>query len=416
MNLPIPQDASVAIADEAAPAFVASAHRAGRFGDRIAAVAAIAAAHADAVDREARFPSEAMAEIRRQRLLGALVPRDLGGEGASVTEMVDMCYGLGMACASTAMIFAMHQVKVACIVRHGRHGIWQATMLRRLAQAQLLLASSTTEGQAGGNIRSSAAPVAQDGAWIRLERDASVISYGAEADGLVTTARRGADAAASDQVLLTLLKDDYTLEPTQGWDTLGMRGTCSGGFRLRADCPAGRIMPVPYATIHAQTMVPSAHLWWGGAWAGIAAGAVERARSLLRVAARKGNGVMPPGASHLTRACATLATLRGQLAAAARRYQAVAGDERALAAFDFQAMINLTKVQASELALEIVMAAMRAAGLTGYRNDSAYAIGRHLRDVLSAPLMISNDRILAGMAATALVCAPLNGPCAEAAD
>ena len=37
---------------------------------------------------------------------------------------------------------------------------------------------------------------------------------------------------------------------------------------------------------------------------------------------------------------------------------------------DFQTAINLLKVDASELAVETVMAAMRATGLSGYRNDS----------------------------------------------
>ena len=44
------------------------------------------------------------------------------------------------------------------------------------------------------------------------------------------------------------------------------------------------------------------------------------------------------------------------------------------------------------------MHAMRACGLSGYRNDGDYSIGRHLRDVLSAPIMINNDRILANIA------------------
>ena len=45
----------------------------------------------------------------------------------------------------------------------------------------------------------------------------------------------------------------------------------------------------------------------------------------------------------------------------------------------------------------------RACGLTGYRNDSEFSIARHLRDVLSAPLMISNDRILSNLAPSSLM-------------
>ena len=70
-----------------------------------------------------------------------------------------MCYTLGRACSSAAMIFAMHQTKVACLVRHGTGSTYHETLMRRVASEQLLLASSTTEGQNGGNIRSSAAAV-----------------------------------------------------------------------------------------------------------------------------------------------------------------------------------------------------------------------------------------------------------------
>jgi acyl-CoA dehydrogenase len=50
-----------------------------------------------------------------------------------------------------------------------------------------------------------------------------------------------------------------------------------------------------------------------------------------------------------------------------------------------------------------VLAAMRSTGLSGYRNDSDISIGRSLRDVLSAPIMINNDRILANLATSTLL-------------
>jgi acyl-CoA dehydrogenase len=46
---------------------------------------------------------------------------------------------------------------------------------------------------------------------------------------------------------------------------------------------------------------------------------------------------------------------------------------------------------------------MQACGLSGYRNDGEFSIGRHLRDILSAPIMISNDRILANIGAASLL-------------
>jgi acyl-CoA dehydrogenase len=370
---------------------------------RARAAAEAARAHATGVDAEARFPGEAFAEIRKQRLLGIMVPQALGGEGAGLADIVDVCFVLGQSCASAALIYAMHQIKMACIVRHCEGSAALEHILRRVATEQLLLASSTTEGQAGGNVRSSEAPVEHVGENVTLERKATVISYAVDADGIVTTARRAADAAGSDQVLLVLLKGDYTLERLQAWDTLGMRGTHSEGFTLRANAPAAQLLPQPYERIHAQTMVPFAHLLWGSVWAGIAAVATAKAQAFVRHAVRQSNGQMPPGAAHFTQAVSSLRTLRGVLASTLRSYESAMTDEKAVTSLEFQSMITLTKVHASELAVATVLSALRACGLSGFRNDSEFSIGRHLRDVLSAPLMINNDRILANLAASSLM-------------
>ncbi|HWX29365.1 MAG TPA: acyl-CoA dehydrogenase family protein [Steroidobacteraceae bacterium] len=370
---------------------------------RARAAAEVAKLNAAAVDAEARFPGEAFAEIRKHRLLGIQIPSGLGGEGASIADIADVCYILGQACSSTGLIYAMHQIKIACIVRHCKGNGALERILGRIAAEQLLMASSTTEGQAGGNVRSSEAAVEHDGEQVTLERKATVISYAVEADGVVTTARRAADAAGSDQVLLVLLKADYTLERLQVWDTLGMRGTHSEGFTLRARAAAEQILPEPYERIHAQTMVPFAHLLWGSVWAGIAAAAAGKAQAFIRHAVRGSNGQMPPGAAHFTQAVSTLRTLRGVLAANLRSYEAVMSDEKAISSLEFQAMITLTKVQASELAVTTVLSALRACGLSGYRNDTEFTIGRLLRDVLSAPLMINNDRILTNLATSSLM-------------
>ncbi len=373
------------------------------YAARARLAAETAAAHAAAVDVDARFPSEAFAEIRKQRLLGMMVPAALGGEGASLPELADVCFTLGQACSSAALIFAMHQIKMACVIRHYKGNPAIERILRQIATDQLLLASSTTEGQAGGNVRSSEAAVEHVGDQVTLERKATVISYAMEADGIVTTARRAADAAASDQVLLVLLKKDYTLEKLQSWDTLGMRGTHSEGFTLRAHAPAQQIIPEPYEKIHPQTMVPHAHILWGSVWAGIAAVATAKAQAFVRNALRGSGGQMPPGAVHFTKAASSLRAMRGVLNSAMRSYQAAMADEKALGTLEFQSMITMTKVQVSELAQETVLAALRACGLSGFRNDSEFSIGRHLRDVLSAPLMINNDRILANLAMTSVM-------------
>ncbi len=375
------------------------------FPSRTLAVAAAAASESDIVDRAARFPQKAIDAARAQKLLGVQIPREFGGEGASIFDLTDMCYALGRACSSTGMIFAMHQTKVACLVRHGVGSAYHEALMRRVASEQMLLASSTTEGQNGGNIRFSSAAVERTGAEISLVRNATVISYGAEADGIVSIARRANDAAGSDQVLMAMTKDQYTLERSVEWETLGMRGTCSAGFELKFQGSSAQIFPEGYDRIHAQTMTPVAHLCWSSVWAGIAAASVERAQAFIRKAARGSGGQMPPGAAHFNAAKMTLSKLRAVITANLDHYAAHEHDERALSSLDFQSAINLLKVEASELAVETVMSAMRACGLAGYRNDGEFSVGRLLRDVLSSPIMINNDRILSNIATASLMSA-----------
>jgi acyl-CoA dehydrogenase len=387
----------------------AAKHSAQPLSERAAIVAAVAAEWAEHVDREARFPEEAFGAAQTQRLMGILAPSELGGEGARLRDVTDICYRLARACASTAMIYAMHQCCVACLVRHGRESPWHRELLRQVAGDQMLLASSTTEGKGGGNLRSSQSAVERSGGTIHLERAATVVSYGARADGIVTTARRADDAASSDQVLVAFCRSDYSLTSLVGWDTLGMRGTCSAGYALKATAEACQILPEPYERIHAQTMVPVHHLAWSSVWAGIAAGALERARAFVRQVARQANGALPPGAGQLTTAHALLMKLRALISSTLTAFEDRADNERALSSIEFQNTINLTKVEASELALAIVMSAARACGLSGYRNDSEFSTGRYIRDILSAPIMIHNDRIVANLANASLLAAIPDG-------
>lgn len=374
----------------------------GDLNSRAEATAAVALANADAVDREARFPAEAFTSARTQRLLGVMVPTELGGEGASLSDVADICYILARACASTAMIFAMHQIMVAILVRHARNSPWHNRLLRRLAKDQMLLASSTTEGRGGGDLRKSLCAVERTGSRITLNKSATVMSYGAQADAILTTARSSTDAAPANQVLVAFVREDYQLDPIMNWDTLGMRGTCSAGFALNGNGGIDQVLTDPYEKIQSHTMMPVAHLTWTSVWCGLAAAAVERARRCIRAAARSGDP-SPVGIGHLTRATLSLRGLRGTLASALQNFEKVEHEDNALESLEFQTAMNLLKVTASEMATSTVMSAMQACGLSGYRNDGEFSVSRHLRDVLSSSIMINNERILGSVATASML-------------
>jgi acyl-CoA dehydrogenase len=357
----------------------------------------VARPNAAGVDREGRFPAEAVAAMRAAGLLGAAIPCALGGGGASIADIAAACHELGQGCSNAAMVFAMHQIQVACLVRHAGASPWHADFLRRVAAGQLLLASATTEAGTGGDVRRSDCAVVGHDGLVEVGKEGCVISYAANADAVLVTARRSPDAPATDQVLLVAERGQCVLEPVSGWDTLGMRGTDSRTWRLSVRADAGQIMPVPYAEISALTMLPVSHITWAALWLGIATGAATIARAVLRDRARRQPN--PPAAARLAELLTQLQGMRAGVAEATRRYQAGLGDADALGSIGFVLAMNALKISTSTQAVQIIGQAMQVVGLAAYRNDSPHSLGRHLRDAHSAALMIGNDRILTNSAA-----------------
>lgn len=370
---------------------------------RAARVAAAAAPHADDVDKAGRFPIEAINAMKAEGLLGIQIPVDCGGEGRSTSEIAELCTIIAQACSASAMIFAMHQIKVSSLVSHGVEAEWHRQFMRRICTEQLLLGSATTEGGIGGNLRNSICAIEVEGDRCRLEKDATVISYGKQADAILITSRAHKDAPPTDQVMTVFLKDQYKLEQTHVWDTLGMRGTCSDGFLFKGEAPAEQILPKPFAEIAAQSMLASSHLLWSALWYGIAVDAFTKAQTFVRNAARKAPGTQPPGLVQLAEMSSQLQVIRSNIQAGLKSYEDALKDSDRLSSMGFAVAMNNVKIASSEMILPVIHQALRICGIMGYKNGTPFSLGRHLRDAHSAELMISNDRILGNTSTMLLV-------------
>jgi len=359
---------------------------------------------AEDVDRNARFPSEALAALKAERLLSAYVPAEFGGMGLSIGELAKVCEVLSQYCASTAMIYAMHQIQVGCIVHHALNSDFFRDYVRELVRDQCLLASATTELGIGGNVRTSLCAVKVEGEHFTLEKQTPVISYGNEADAILVTCRRCEDAPPGDQVQVLVRKQDYTLKELSGWDTLGFRGTRSCGFTLTSSGRVEQILPVPYPEIHARTMHPFAHIVWASLWLGIAVDALNKARSVVRAQARKNPGTAPIAGVRLAEADTVLFQMRGGLDSTLDDYQLLLDGvhDASRSMYGFAIKVNSLKLSSSALVIDIVGRAMMICGIAGYQNNSKLSLGRHLRDAYGASLMVNNDRII-GQSATMLI-------------
>jgi acyl-CoA dehydrogenase len=380
------------------------------FGAHLAALKAIAtdvaAANAADVDTKARFPRETLQALQKAKLLSAPIPEELGGPGYGMRELAALCSTLAQSCGSSAMVLAMHYIQVACIARHALSSEAFRAYLRELVEHQYLLASMTSENGTFGETRTSICAVERNNGRFKLEKDATTGSYCEHADGILVTCRRAPDSPGSDQVLVLVRKGDYKLTQTTSWDTMGMRGTCSPGFKLESTGPEEQIIPGSFADSSAQTMVPYSHILWASLWWGIAADAVARAGEFVRAAARKNPGTVPPTAARLAEVSTQLQSARHNWLALATEFDTLEEKPKGrneLLSIGWALKMNNLKISASETAPQIVHKALQITGILGYKNDSKFSLGRHYRDTLSGALMISNDRIASKSASMLLV-------------
>jgi len=334
-----------------------------------------AAPAADDVDRNSRFPHEA-----------------LGGAGATLADVAGAVRALAFHCASSSLVLAMHSIEVNNLVRHGTTEPLRELM-REVASEQLLLANANSEVGIGGDVGRSICALERVDGRLRLEKQALAISYGQYADAIVTTARSAPDAAETDQVQIVCRRSTVTLEPTSTWDAMGLRGTCSLGFRLVADVDPGMIYPVPFSVIGARGGVQAQTLLLSATWVGIADAAAAKAHAYVRAAARRTPEVTPPGALRLAELAQQLLAARGLLAASAARLTAldVTGD---IESPGFISSLRSLKITASETAASVARAALEICGIAGYKRDTPMSLDRHLRDAHGGLVMISNDRYL----------------------
>src|SRR5262245_46447848 len=153
------------------------------------------------------------------------------------------------------------------------------------------------------------------------------------------------------------------------------------------------MVPAFFPDVAAQTMIPFSHLFWAACWLGIATDAVARVRAFVRVDARKNPGTVSFGALRVAELSSVFQPLRMQVQGATREYEelfiAPRGTEQ-LSSMGYALKMNNLKIAASQLVVQIAGQALLVCGMAGYKSDSKFSIGRHIRDAHSAALMIGN--------------------------
>ncbi|MBF9128545.1 acyl-CoA dehydrogenase family protein [Plantactinospora sp. S1510] len=365
------------------------------------------AQHAPAADASAEVSEASLTALRGSGLFGLLVPKSHGGLGGSLRDMAEVATILGAGCVSTAMIWAMHCQQVDAVVRFGPAEL-RERVLPEIARGECYIASVTSERAKGGDLLTSAEGLVDHGDRLWLERDAPIVTGGLHADAYLVTMRSAPEAPPNRVTLVWADRAAMAVERLRPWDTLGMRGTESVGLNLRGFVPRSAVIgdEGDFRAIALESFVPVGHIGWAAAWLGAARGGLARVASSMRSRERSS---VPAAQSDLAQA--RLAEVRSKLeAVSAYLWQVVAEVEelRSLGrrpdAPATQIHLNTLKVLASTLTYQAIDECVQLVGLNhGYRRDSDLRLESLLRDLRSASLNFSNDRVLVASGVLGLV-------------
>jgi alkylation response protein AidB-like acyl-CoA dehydrogenase len=195
---------------------------------RARSLSPVLAEHAAVHDNDGSFVTEAVDALHSAGLLRAAVPVELGGEGASISDLAAIQREIARHCGSTALATSMHQHVVAFTAWRYRRGLPGAeATLRRVAEDGIVLVST-----GGGDFtHPRGAAVKVDGGYrvSGTKRFASQSSYGT----VMSTMFTYDDPEQGRRILnmaVPIAAEGVTV--ADNWNTLGMRGTASNDLRL----------------------------------------------------------------------------------------------------------------------------------------------------------------------------------------
>ncbi|MBI1187229.1 MAG: acyl-CoA dehydrogenase [Alphaproteobacteria bacterium] len=247
-----------------------------------ARIGAEISAHAAAHDADDSFVAEGFAALKREHFFKALVPAELGGMGASVTDICAAIRVLGAACGSTALAFAMHSHQAAVAAWRWRHDNAPTDgLLRRIASEDLVLVST---GGADWLDSGGTATRTEGGFLINARK---MFASGSPAGTLVMTSVVYDDPEAGPTVLhfgVPLSAPGVTIQPT--WKAMGMRGTGSNDIEFKdvflADAAVSGRRPKGawHRLFHTISMIAFPIIY--SAYVGVAEGARAKALAAAR--------------------------------------------------------------------------------------------------------------------------------------
>ncbi|NJP69132.1 acyl-CoA dehydrogenase family protein [Streptomyces spiramenti] len=369
------------------------------------------AARAAGHDAEGTFPTEDFADLRAAGLLGLLVPRRLGGSGASFAEYAAVAEAVATGAGATALVYNMH-ASVTGALAHTPDallhelGVGEEVFAARdraltAAAGGALYGVAMSERGAGSRLSRITTAYRRVGDGFRLTGAKTFVSGAGHADAYLVAARERTDGPGADEpgtpqpsaddaaparvsYFLVPAGEGVRVEPT--WDSLGMRATGSHDLHLDVRLPADALLGGidGLAVLLAQVMPQ----WLVASYAAVYVGV---ARSALAAAAEHATGrgldTLPLVRARLGRADAATAAAGLVVAEAARRVSEAPGEPGT------NRWVWRAKLVAGDTAAEVASSALEAAGTSATRRG--HPLERIYRDARCGALQPATSDVCA---------------------
>lgn len=356
---------------------------------RLDEVLPLAAADADATDRESQFPQRAMTALGESGLLGLTLPREVGGLGAGPVEFVDVTARLAAVCGSSAMVYLMHVAAANVVAAAPPSGLPEATA--RLASGEWLGTLAFSEKGSRSHFWASTSPAVQesDGS-VRIKAAKGWVTSAGLAQLYVLSCLAPDDQSPTDTNLYAIPAGHDGWTVSAPWDGLGLRGNASSPMDLDALVDEGQRIGGrgDGFGLMMTVVLPWFSLGNAAVSLGLARGALDAA--VGHVTATR--------LQHLGSSLADLPTIRARLAQASIELEAVTAyvkDTAArVAAADETAQLAVlgAKASANETALRVTDAAMRVCGGAAFSRH--LGIERAFRDARAGYVMAPTSDVL----------------------
>ncbi len=331
------------------------------------------------VDREHRFPEEAVRAAAEAGLLGVLIPREYGGAGLDALAFALCIEELAQACASTSVIVDVHtSVGSEPILLFGTEE-QKRRWLPRLASGELLGAFALTEPASGSDAASLTTSARRNGDGYVLNGTKVFITNIGHAGMYVVFARSGSEERAAGVSAFLVPADAPGVRVGQIFKKMGLHGSPTGELVLEdvevsAD---SRLGDEGQGFTVAMRALDSGRIGISGQALGIAQAAVDESRALLAQRPRaQGDEFLLADMATRLESARLLAYHAAWLCSQGR---------------PFTRQASMAKLHCTDTAMQVAIDAVQLAGEEGTNAGSTFE--RHFRDAKALQIYEGSNQV-----------------------